>query len=705
MAKAAKKKPSHVAQVKAGDIKFIARDLSWLSFNERVLQEAKDTKHHIADRLKFLAIFSSNLDEFYRVRVATLHKMMAVPAHKLKMHIEHNPKKLLEQIHETVEQQQRQFAELFAQVQKAMVKEGVTIKSHKDLSAIEIKQVQDIYLKNINRHITPLMIESLASIPTLEDRALYLACDLRHADISLMQTYAIINVPVQACGRFIVLPTSSKKKTTVILLEEVIALCLPLLFGQFGFNQFSASIIKLTRDAELDLDYEDNSELVHTLERAISKRKGGQTVRFSYDENIQPRFLNYLKSLLKVSKQSALSPRTGIHNVKDFMDFPREVFASSAKKWAMVDIAHPLLQQPCRIMNVLDAQDILLCTPYHSFESIIDLLREASIDPDVKSINICAYRLAKESAVIAALINAARNGKKVLVVLELRARFDEVANLKWKKVLEAEGIIVKVGRPGYKVHSKIAVIERNSFGKTKYYSMMSTGNVNEVSNKTYVDYCLLSSNIKYAQPLLSIFKQLTNERAKEFSLLVNSEYIFCSPNATKKLLQDLLQKEIQFAKKGLAARAIIKVNSLSDTQLITALVQAASQGVKIDLIVRGIFCLHISNEAWAKNIRAISIVDNYLEHGRVFYFAHGGKAKIFISSADWMVRNMHHRVETTVLIQDKTLEAKLLDILDIQLSDNVKARTMRHKLSNTFVEKQGKAIRAQMAIASYLYNQ
>jgi polyphosphate kinase len=685
----------------------IPRDLSWLAFNERVLQEARTKSHHIADRLKFLAIYSNNLDEFFRVRVASLHKINALRNTALTATLQKSNAELLGQIQAKVEQLNIEFATLYNQVEKELNDSGVYILSHNELTASQVQYLRQYYISDINRHITPLMIESLPVAPQLEDRSLYLACDLRHDTISLMQSYALIRVPVESCGRFIVLPKANdESSTTVVLLEEVIKLCLPYLFAQFGFNTFYCSIIKLTRNSEIDIDYEDDATVVQILEQALNKRKSGSAVRFSYDAQIDERFLKYLLGVLRIRKNSTLSPKDGLHNFKDFIDFPKHIFAKQPKARApKLNTVHPLLTQPCRIMHVLDSQDLLLATPYHSFESIIDLMREASIDPDVTKIQLCAYRLAKNSAIISTLVNAARNGKQVVVILELRARFDERANLAWKKVLEAEGIKVFVGKPNYKIHAKVCLIERKVHGKIMHYSFISTGNVNERTSAAYADYCLLTSKPIYTKPVAKLFEQLQMKGLHPTKIRAASGTIVLSPTETKPHFIKLIRQEIKHKKAGKQAHIIVKLNSLSDPQMIDELVKAAKANVKIDLIIRGIFCLAIdATKPWSKNIHAVSIVDNLLEHGRAMYFHNAGKPLVFLSSADWMQRNLHYRVEATVQILDAKIAQQIIEILKLQLQDNVKARVLEQQLENKRMRSTitKKSVRSQYAIAEFL---
>lgn len=430
----------------------IVRDISWLSFNARVLQEAKDTSNHIHDRIRFLGIFSNNLDEFFRVRVATLNKMIRM-GKTARIHLEANPEKILTEIQKTVIAQQTEFDLIYADIIKELERKSIFIKTDKDLSKRQKDFVTTYFDEKVRTQIVPLMIESIPQMPLLRDKSIYLACVLGNISNPMQHRYALIDIPTKVLPRFVILPSESKEEHDIILLEDIIRFNLKHLFAPFGFNRFLGYIIKVTRDAELEIDNDLSGNIIDELEKGLKNRKKGRATRFVFDRTIDANLLDYLIKRLNLSNKDNLIPGGRIHNFKDFMNFPATVFSDLQSR--PKPFVHPLLKQPCRIMEVMEKTDVMLHMPYHSFDSIIDLLREAAIDPFVQSIKITCYRLAKDSKIVNALINAVRNGKQVTVMLELRARFDEEANLYWKKRLEEEGVKVVLGLPNMKVHAKL----------------------------------------------------------------------------------------------------------------------------------------------------------------------------------------------------------------------------------------------------------
>lgn len=678
----------------------IVRDLSWLAFNERVLQEAKDASVSLYDRLRFLGIFSNNLDEFFRVRVATLSKMANL-GKAAKVHLEQNPEGILREIQQTVIMLQNDFDNTYQQIIRELSLQKIFIKNEQQLTAQQIDFVRQYYTDKVSSQIVPLMIESIPQMPLLRDKSIYLACVLGSKKSKKLRSYALIEIPTKVLPRFVILP-AEKGLSEIILLEDIIRFNLPQLFAPFGFDDCTGYIIKVTRDAELEADNDVHSSLIEKLEKQIKNRKKGKTTRFVFDRNLDLGLLEFLSKRLGLSKKDNLIPGGRIHNFKDFMDFPVSVFKQ--QKSRPKAFVHPKLIQPLRIMNVLDQQDVLLHFPYHSFDSIIDLLREAAIDPFVQSIKITCYRLAKESKIVNTLINAVRNGKSVTVMLELRARFDEEANLAWKSILEDEGVQVILGVPNMKVHAKICVIKRREGTHTKQYGFVSTGNLNEATAAYYGDHCLLTSNRNILADVNRIFNCL--EKAKpDLSLLRLCKTLPVSPTNMRRFFVALIDKEIDFAKKKKPASITIKLNSLVDKVLVAKLQQAAMAGVEVKLIIRSICCILTDNKLYKKSIKAVSIIDEYLEHARVFVFNNGNDPKVFISSADWMIRNLDHRVEAACPILDKQLKQELIDILAIQLSGNVKTRILDNEQDNLYVASNSndKEIRSQVDIFHYLH--
>jgi len=679
----------------------IVRDLSWLAFNARVLQEAKDTSNHIYDRLRFLGIFSNNLDEFFRVRVATLNKMVRLgkPA---RMHLETNPDKILQQIQQTVIVQQNDFDRIYADIIKELEKNRIYIKNEKQLSKSQREFVTTYFDEKVRTQIVPLMIESIPQSPLLRDKSIYLACVLGNTNNPMLQRYALIEIPTKVLPRFIILPSENGSKD-IILLEDIIRFSLPHLFAPFGFNRFLGYIIKVTRDAELELDNDVNTNLIDELEKSLKNRKKGRATRFVFDRNIDASLLDYLIKRLGMTKKDNLSPGGRIHNFKDFMNFPSAVFTDLKQRPR--PFVHPLLKQPVRIMEVMDRRDVMLHFPYHSFDSVIDLLREAAIDPFVQSIKITCYRLAKDSKVVNALVNAVRNGKQVTVMLELRARFDEEANISWKERLEEEGVKVVLGIPDMKVHAKLCIIKKREFNKTKQYGFISTGNFNENTAEYYGDHCLLTTNRNILADINRIFAFLETPGLK-FDSLRSCKTLPLAPLNMRKFFLDQITKEIRAAKKKKDASIIIKLNSLVDQTLIMKLYDAARAGVDVKLIIRGICCAYTEAKAFKDHLKAMSIIDEYLEHARVFVFDNGKKPNVFISSGDWMVRNLDHRVEAACPVYDKKIQQELIDILNIQLAENVKGRILDDEQNNTYVQRQTDEpeVRSQIAIYQYLKN-
>ena len=677
----------------------IARDISWLSFNARVLQEAEDRGNHVHDRLRFLGIFSNNLDEFFRVRVATLHKMTLLkkPA---RMHLESNPEKILEQIQHQVIIQQNAFDLIYADIIQELEKKNIRIKNEKQLSKAQQQFVTEYFDEKVRTQIIPLMIESIPQMPLLRDKSIYLACMLGDENNHEARRYALIEIPTIVLPRFVILPTGDEGKD-IILIEDIIRANLPHLFAPFGFNKFAGYIIKVTRDAELEIDSDLNTNVIEELEKGLKNRKRGRATRFIFDRTIDYGLLDYLIKRLNLSKKDNLIPGGRIHNFKDFMNFPASVFTDLKPR--KKPFVHPLLRQPRRIMDVLDERDVMLHFPYHSFDSMIDLLREAAIDPNVQSIKIALYRLAKDSKIANALINAVRNGKQVTVVLELRARFDEEANLAWKTRFEEEGVKVVLGLPNMKVHAKVCIIKKRENNRTRQYGFVSTGNLNESTARYYADHCLLTTNRNVLADINRIFNFLQAATPKVESLK-NCKTLPVSPVSMRKVFTDFINKEIKAAKREKKESIIVKLNTLTDQVLINKLYLATKAGVEVKLVVRGACSALTQQKGFKKHMRAISIVDEYLEHGRVFIFHNDGDPKVFISSADWMVRNLDHRVEAACPIDSPHIKQELIDILNIQLAENVKGRILDNEQSNIYVQRHSgePEIRSQIAIYGYL---
>lgn len=677
--------------------KTIPRDISWLSFNARVLQEAADETVPLHERIRFLGIFSNNMDEFFRVRVATLKRMMQFGS-KANMHLETNPQQILDDIQMIVLNQQSEFARIWENVVQEMKAQKIFLVTENELNAEQQKFVREYYDAEVSSNIIPLMIENIPRFPDLRDKSIYLAVVMWKKESALKKKYALIEIPSRLLGRFVLLP-SKEDEHRIILLEDVIRFNLPEIFSYFGYDRYSSHVFKVTRDAELDIDSDISTTIIQKIEKGLKNRRKGKPVRFVYDKEMDPGFLEYLIRRLNLSKKDNLIPGGRIHNFRHFMDFPEQVFKTKRSRKKPFD--HPLLTER-RVSDVVLEKDIMLHLPYHSFTPLIDIIREAAIDPDVSTIKITCYRLASQSKIVNALVNAARNGKEVVVVLELRARFDEEANLEWKARLEDEGAKVLVGMPDMKIHAKICMIRKKVKEKNVLYGFVSTGNLNEKTARVYADHCLLTSNSRIMTDISRMFNYIEHYRSGSHSLK-NITSIIPSPHILRKELLKLIDEEIKQARKDKPSGITLKMNSLADEEMIDKLNEAARAGVPVQLIIRGIFCMLSENKKFEIPVKAISIVDEYLEHARVWVFHNKGKEKVYISSADWMLRNLEHRVEATCPIWDEDIKQELKDILDIQLQDNVKARWLDNELSNEYVNSNKKKVRSQVETYNYLH--
>ena len=681
--------------------KTIARDISWLAFNGRVLQEAADPTVPLRERIRFLGIFSNNMDEFFRVRVATLKRMaeFSGPKSKAHMHLEQSPEKILGEIQGIVLEQGDTFAAVWEGIRMEMEGEKIFLVTETELDPHQQQFVQNYFEEEVRSNTIPLMVESIPAMPYLRDKSLYLGVVLSRQDASMKRKYALIEVPSRVLGRFVLLPSPAMDEHHIILLEDIIRYNLRNIFAYFGYDTYESGVFKVTRDAEIDIDNDVSTTLMQKIEKGLKNRRKGKPTRLVYDRGMDKGLLDYLVKRLGLSKKSGnLIPGGRIHNFRHFMDFP-DVFPKKGQR--RKPFQHPLLMKSPRVTDVVLEQDVMLHFPYHSFNPVIDMLREAAIDPNVTTIKITGYRLASNSKIINALINAVRNGKHVTVMLELRARFDEEANLEWKERLEDEGVKVLIGIPNVKVHAKICLIKKRINNFTIHYGFVSTGNLNEKTAKLYGDHCLLTADRHIMADVYRIFTYLEKWKEGTAPLKACKTLIPC-PTSLRRELVKMVVRETRLAREKKPAAITLKVNSLSDEELIESLTEAAKAGVRIQLIVRGVFCMFSENSKFLIPVKAISIIDEYLEHARVFIFQNGGKEKTYISSADWMVRNLDHRVEATCPVLDEVITQELKDILDIQLADNVKARWLDNGLQNNYVRDDREKVRSQIDIHNYL---
>lgn len=679
---------------------YIPRDISWLSFNARVLQEANDPAVTLKDRIRFLGIFSNNLDEFFRVRVATLKRMVEFIDKKKSLNIDilESPNLILDEIQKVVLKQQSEFNRIWNNINKELIKRKVLIINEKKLNLTQKIFVRNYFDDVVRPYIIPLMIENLPELPYLRDKSLYLAIVMRNKQNAYHEKFALIEIPSRSIGRFVILP-SSKGTKTIILLEDIIKYNLPIIFSHFKFNHFDAHVFKITKDAEIDLDQEVGLNFVEKISKGVKNRRKGKPVRFVYDKDMNAELLDYLIQKLHLTRKSSIIPGGHIHNFRHFMDFPDVLVEKQERP---KPFPHTAFRNKTQVSEVILKKDVMLHFPYHSFDPVIDMLREAAMDDNVISIKITAYRLASNSKVINALINAARNGKEVTVFLELKARFDEEANLEWKTMMEEEGVKVLVGIPNIKVHAKICVIQKRINNKIQQYGFISTGNLNEKTARVYADHCLLTGNKALLMEVNKVFTYLMNWQLGG-KPIQKSKHLLISPISMRNSIIHLINEEIKFAKQGHAAEITVKLNSLSDQILLDHLYKAVKAGVKVNLIIRGILTVKEGVEKSKNPINAISIVDQYLEHARVMIFHNKGKEKVYISSADWMVRNLDHRIEVAVPILDLKIKKELIDIINIQLKDNQKARILDADLNNNYVPSlRAKKVKSQVETYHYL---
>ena len=672
----------------------INREISWLNFNARVLQEAIDPNTPLIEKIKFLGIFSNNRDEFFRVRVASLNRLAKLHELEPKTHKE-DPRITLEEIKKIVIKQEKIFTETYFKIVEELAKEGIYILNEKELDEEQGKIVKQFYQETLRQYLFPIMLGNFQNIVSIKDGSIYLAVELQCSNHELKDDYALIKVPQKSLSRFFTLPSRGNKHY-IMLLDDVIRYCLEDIFALFGFDTFNAFTIKITRDAELNIDEDISKSFLEKMSASIKQRKKGDPVRFVYDQTIPEQFFKKIVKRLKLSGKDNMRGGGRYHNFKDFMSFPK--IASEEYFFPhFPPLPHPDILPNTSIINKIKEKDIMLHFPYQSFQYIIDLLREASIDPKVKEIKMTFYRAAKYSNVVNALVNAARNGKKVTVFLEIQARFDEEANIILAGKLHEEGVKIIPTIPGYKVHSKLILIQRIENGEAVYYANISTGNFNESTANVYADDILLTANQKIAEEVEKVFKLFeTRFRPPEFSTLI------VSPFHTRNFFMRKIDNEIKNAKEGKEAWIIIKLNNVVDKKIVNKLYQASKAGVKIKMIIRGICVLIPGIKGVSENIEVISIVDRFLEHSRVIIFNNDNDKLFYIGSADWMPRNLDHRIEVMTPILDRNIQKELWDMIQIQLKDNCKARVSNETHINQY-RKTGsrKKIRSQFEIYDY----
>ena len=678
--------------------KYIDREKSWLLFNGRVLQEAADDTVPLIERMHFLGIFSNNLDEFFRVRYATIRRLSVLGKQAADLLAGVSPQDLLTQISSIVIDQQARFEEIFEEIRAGLRSEGIHIVDEHGLDDVQSEFIDHYFEERLSPALVPIMLNYVDEFPMFRDKSIYHAVRLVKEG-GAQVNYALIEIPSEVFDRFVVLPDRGGEKY-VMYLDDVIRHFLHRIFATFQFEELEAFTIKLTRDAELDIDNDISRSFIDKISRSVKARKKAEPVRFIYDKTMPKDLLTFLmKGLEADSKSDSLIPGGRYHNKKDLMDFPN-VGGAHLEYKKHRPAKRPELDEVASFLKILDERDVLLHYPYQSFSYLIRMIREAAIDPQVTSIKATLYRAAKNSQFLNALVNAAKNGKNVTVVIELQARFDEEANIKWTKRLQDEGVNVIYGVPGLKVHSKLLLINRKNEdgGKTRY-ACVSTGNFNEKTARLYGDYALYTTDRRITKEVNLVFKFFRNN----FNI-PEYDHLLVSPHYTRDDFYALIDDEIEKAKSGRKALLHFKMNSLVDEEMIEKLYEASQAGVPVKLNVRGICSLVSGIPGLSENIEAISIVDKFLEHARVYVFGVGEEAKIYISSADLMTRNLDNRVEVTVPIYDEEAKNEILDNLEISWQDNVKSRwhdgDYDNKYRRTGVQER---IRSQVVLQRYYW--
>jgi len=650
----------------------IPKEITWLAFNERVLQEADKPEVPLIERIKFLGIYSNNMDEFFRVRVAIL-KRLAQLGHPKKFD-GINPNEILKEINRIVMLQSLEFARVYENIILDFEKENIFFINEKQLNEQQGQFVRQFFVKNVRPRIMPLIITKERELPDLKDETIYLAVQLK-TYTKKRDTYALVEIPTQHVGRFVQLPDQDNRQY-LMLLEDVIRYELRDVFYMFDFDAINAYVVKVTRDAELDINDDLSENYVKQIAQGLEKRKEAHPVRFVFDQNIPQPFLELLLKKLKFSKDDAVIKGGRYHNFKDFVNFPN-IGKPHMVYEPLAPIPHPHIPYRVSVFSTLKKRDLLIHFPYHSFLHFIDVLREASIDPLVREIKITIYRVAKQSSVMNALLNAARNGKKVTAILELQARFDESANIKWSNRLKEEGVRVIYGVPGLKVHSKLCLITRSERGKMVSYVGIGTGNFNEDTAKIFSDQLLLTSHEGIAKEVGWVFDFFDkNYKVPPF------RHILVAPFKMRHKLVQMINHEIKNARVGKKAYIYLKLNNLVDEDIIHKLYQAKNEGVDVRLNIRGMMALKPDFSKNTKPIQAISMIDQFLEHSRSYIFCNNGDEKIYISSADLMSRNLDRRIEVACPIYDKHLKAEIRKMWDLQWSDNSSVRLWDNNLLN-----------------------
>jgi polyphosphate kinase len=664
-----------------------SRELSWLDFNERVLQEACDKSVPLLQRLRFLGIFSNNQDEFIRVHLANIVRVCNINAHKNKLaedaDIRESAQQLLMHVNSRVSELQKKFERIYADILSEMASCRIHIVNEHQLNESQRKFCRDYFSTVVSRRLVPLILRKNTEIPFLKDNSVYLAVKMIAAKGN--KRYAIIQIPVsEACPRFVTLP-SSDETTIVIFLDDIIRLCLDEIFFMFNYQDISVYTFRTLRDAYFSFDDDISKSLIEKIHTSLNKRLHGQPVKLIYDKEMPSDMLKFLSAKLKLVEDKDLSADGRYHLLSDLMKFPK--LHPGLADANLTPLHSPDIQPSSSILKVIDTKDIFLNYPYHTFDHFVDFLKEAAIDPKVDSIYITLYRLAENSKIVNTLINAAKNGKTVVAVIELFARFDEEQNTEYSQLLQKEGIKVIHGVRGTKIHCKLALLKR----KNKRYVYVGTGNFNESTAQVYSDFGLFTSHKQVVADAEAIFGFLQSIPTR-----FDTKQLTVSPYYMRKHFEELIKHEIKNARNGKKAYIYGKFNNLTDETMIKLLSRASREGVDVRLIVRSACCLQ--PQTGEHNIRIISIVDRFLEHARMIIFHNDGDEKAFIMSADFMLRNLDLRIEVGIQITDEKIKQTLKDVFNIQWNDNVKARDMQN---NYITTDDDKPCRSQLELYNY----
>jgi len=673
-------------------VPFRSKEVSWLAFNSRVLQEAGNPEVPLLERLKFLGIYSSNLDEFFRVRIATLRRLVLLGKDYRKLSLP-DPKATLRETSSVIKRDAAIFDRTYDEIFSALGEQGIRLINDTEVPKALKPWLSEYFLAKVRPRIMPIVIRNYSQLGGLRDQPMYLAVEMGRAGRKTRLAHALIEIPTPELPRFVTLP-EHKGQRLVMYLDDIIRFGLPSIFTGLPYDKFEAYAIKFTRDAEMGFDDDVTESLYDKIAEGLRSRQTGQAVRMNYDSRIPLSFLKLLTDKLKLDDDDTLMPGFRYHNRRDLVKFP----APDHLGYPSEDpLPHPRLSGKRQsIFRVLQDHDLLLHLPYHSFTHFLDFLREASLDPLVQSIRLTQYRLAGRSCVARALMNAAQNGKDVTVLIEPQARFDEKNNIEWANRYQEAGVKVILGVPGLKVHAKMCLVVRHESGADRHYSAIGTGNFNEDTSQFYTDHLLLTSHPGLGADILEAFRFFqSNWQPPQLGHLV------AAPFNLRGNVRSWVHNEIEHAKHGREAGISIKLNNLADPEITALLYEASQAGVKVRLIVRSMFSV-ITGESVSKNIRGIGIVDRYLEHSRILAFRNGGSPRYFLSSADFLPRNFDSRFEIVCPIYDHRLQEKLQHYLDLQWSDNTKARVLDKRLGNALVKKEGPPVRAQEAVRHWL---